>query len=238
MKKTGKPAPASKQAIAKVLLPAPAVAVVPKATASHGVSVDERFEAGKALRDKIPRIVQAVWKRPSDWPDPVSVLQASDPGRLPELIPIRYGCVLQSPSVFFRGAAAVMAGDMAATPEVAKLHRPATPGVCPLIAKAAAPSPTKSWNVDTAPAASAFETGLSQTNGVRGPRYASFTCCPPNRQQAMATAQASGATRPSRFLHDPNFALPHCCLQRRVVTFCLIRIGDTEAAHRLIEILS
>lgn len=152
MKKTGKPAPASKQAIAKVLLPAPAVAVVPKATASHGVSVDERFEAGKALRDKIPRTVQAVWKRPSDWPDPVSVLQASDPGRLPELIPIRYGCVLQSPSVFFRGAAAVMAGDMAATPEVAKLHRPATPGVCPLIAKAAAPSPTKSWNVDTAPA--------------------------------------------------------------------------------------
>jgi hypothetical protein len=81
--------------------------------------VDERFEAGKPLRDKIPRNAQAVWKRPSDPPDPVSVLQASDPGRLPELIPIRYGCVLQSPSVFFRGAAAVMAGDMAATPEVA-----------------------------------------------------------------------------------------------------------------------
>ncbi len=149
MKKTGKPAPASKQAISKVLLPTPAVAVVPKATASHGASVDERFDAGKALRDKTPRTVQAVWKRPSDWPDPVSVLQASDPGRLPELVPIRYGRILHATFAFFRGAAAVMAGDLAATPQAAKLHRPATPGVCPLMAKVAAPSPIKSWNVGT-----------------------------------------------------------------------------------------
>jgi len=116
MKKTGKPAPASKQAIAKVLLPAPAVAVALKATASHGASVDERFKAGKALRDKVPRTAQAVWKRPSDRPDPVSVLQASDPDRPPELVPIRYGRMLQSPFALFRGAAAVMAGDLAATP--------------------------------------------------------------------------------------------------------------------------
>ncbi len=114
--------------------------------------VDERFEAGKPLRDKIPRNAQAVWKRPSDPPDPVSVLQATDPNRLPELVPIRYGRILQWAFICFRGAAAVMAGDLAAMPQAAKLHRPATPGVCPLIAKAAAPSPTKSWNVGTAPA--------------------------------------------------------------------------------------
>ena len=34
------------------------------------------------------------------------------------------------------------------------------------------------------PAQTAFETGLSQPHGVRGPRYASLTCCPRNRQQA------------------------------------------------------
>ena len=97
--------------------------------------VDERFEAGKPLRDKIPRNAQAVWKRPSDWPDPVSVLQASDPGRLPELIPIRYGRMLQSSFAFFRGAAAVMAGDLAEMPQAAKLHRSAALGVCPLNCK-------------------------------------------------------------------------------------------------------
>ena len=91
--------------------------------------VDERFEAGKPLRDKIPRNAQAVWKRPSDPPDPVSVLQASDPGRLPELIPIRYGRMLQSSFAFFRGAAAVMAGDLAEMPQAAKLHRSAAPGI-------------------------------------------------------------------------------------------------------------
>jgi hypothetical protein len=97
--------------------------------------VDERFEAGKPLRDKIPRNAQAVWKRPSDPPDPVSVLQASDPGRLPELIPIRYGRMLQSSFAFFRGAAAVMAGDLAEMPQAAKLHRSAALGVCPLNCK-------------------------------------------------------------------------------------------------------
>ncbi|MCE2919540.1 MAG: DUF2252 domain-containing protein, partial [Roseomonas sp.] len=89
---------------------------MPKATASHGASLDDRFEAGKALRDKVPRTAQAIWKRPADRPDPVAILQASDPDRLPELVPIRYGRMLQSPFAFYRGAAAVMAGDLARMP--------------------------------------------------------------------------------------------------------------------------
>ncbi len=109
-------APSSKKVVAKAPLPAPAIAVAPKATAIHGASLDERFEAGKALRDKVPRIAQAIWKRPADRPDPVAVLQASDPDRLPELVPIRYGRMLQSPFAFYRGAAAVMAGDLARMP--------------------------------------------------------------------------------------------------------------------------
>lgn len=105
-----------KKVVAEAPLPAPAITAAPKATASHGASRDERVEAGKALRDKVPRTAQAIWKRPADRPDPVAILQASDPDRLPELVPIRYGRMLQSPFAFYRGAAAVMAGDLARMP--------------------------------------------------------------------------------------------------------------------------
>ena len=40
----------------------------------------------------------------------------SNTGRLPELVPIRFGRMLISPFTFFRGAAAVMAADLAKTP--------------------------------------------------------------------------------------------------------------------------
>ncbi|MCE2919560.1 MAG: DUF2252 domain-containing protein, partial [Roseomonas sp.] len=46
----------------------------------------------------------------------MAILQASDPDRLPELVPIRYGRMLQSSFAFYRGAAAVMAGDLARMP--------------------------------------------------------------------------------------------------------------------------
>ncbi|CAH0216887.1 DUF2252 domain-containing protein [Roseomonas sp. CECT 9278] len=99
---------------------APAVAAPaappPKATAVHGASLDERFAAGKALRDAVPRSSQAPWKRPADRPDPIALLQQSDPDRLPELVPIRYGRMLQSPFAFYRGSAAIMASDLAKSP--------------------------------------------------------------------------------------------------------------------------
>ncbi|GGJ02756.1 DUF2252 domain-containing protein [Neoroseomonas lacus] len=95
---------------------APAGPASPKATASHDRSVDERVEAGKALRATISRSAHAAWKRPANRPDPIALLQASDEERLPELVPIRYGRMLQSPFAFYRGAAAVMASDLAQTP--------------------------------------------------------------------------------------------------------------------------
>jgi uncharacterized protein (DUF2252 family) len=49
-------------------------------------------------------------------PDPIAVLQAQATTRLPELVPIRYGRMLVSPFTFYRGAAAVMAADLAPTP--------------------------------------------------------------------------------------------------------------------------
>ena len=48
--------------------------------------------------------------------DPLAILRASDAGRLEQLVPIRYGRMLQTPFTFYRGAAAVMAADLAKTP--------------------------------------------------------------------------------------------------------------------------
>ncbi len=89
----------------------------PKATAPHDRSLDAQFEAGKALRETVPRSMHGTWKRAADRPDPVALLQASDGERMPELVPIRYGRMLQSPFAFYRGAAAVMASDLAGTPK-------------------------------------------------------------------------------------------------------------------------
>jgi uncharacterized protein (DUF2252 family) len=84
--------------------------------ATHVASTDARAAAGKALRDKVPRARHAEWKASPDRPDPIALLQASDAERLPELVPIRYGRMLQSAFAFYRGAAAVMAMDLATTP--------------------------------------------------------------------------------------------------------------------------
>src|ERR1700693_5778320 len=83
---------------------------------SLGPTTDERMTAGKALRERVPRTSHAKWVPASDRPDPVTLLKESDRGRLSELLPIRYGRMRQSPFAFFRGAAALMAWDLAATP--------------------------------------------------------------------------------------------------------------------------
>jgi len=79
-------------------------------------SAGERSAAGKRLRDKVPRQAHGVWKRPANRAEPLAVLRASDEGRLAQLLPIRYGRMLQSPFTFYRGSAAVMAADLAKTP--------------------------------------------------------------------------------------------------------------------------
>jgi uncharacterized protein (DUF2252 family) len=85
--------------------------------ASLGPSASERMAEGKAVRDRVPRTSQGKWKPPANRPDPVAILKESDRGRLSELLPIRYGRMIQSPFAFFRGAAALMAADLADTPK-------------------------------------------------------------------------------------------------------------------------
>jgi uncharacterized protein (DUF2252 family) len=76
----------------------------------------ERAARGKAARSEVPRSAHAVWEPPAHRPSPVSTLTAQDGARVPELVPVRYGRMLSSAFAFYRGAAAVMASDLSATP--------------------------------------------------------------------------------------------------------------------------
>ena len=80
-------------------------------------AADERAAAGKAAREKVPRSSHGEWKPAARRRDPVKVLEDQAKSRVPELVPIRYGRMLASPFTFFRGAAAIMAMDLANTPE-------------------------------------------------------------------------------------------------------------------------
>ncbi|HYK28579.1 MAG TPA: DUF2252 family protein, partial [Streptosporangiaceae bacterium] len=75
-----------------------------------------RAARGKAARRAVPRESHATFDAPSDRADPVSLLRQQGETRLAELLPIRYGRMLASPLAYFRGAALVMASDLASTP--------------------------------------------------------------------------------------------------------------------------
>jgi uncharacterized protein (DUF2252 family) len=79
-------------------------------------SVAERIERGKAARAEVPRSSHAEFKPPSRRGDPVKLLERQAKTRVPELVPIRYGRMLVSPLTFYRGAAMIMASDLADTP--------------------------------------------------------------------------------------------------------------------------
>jgi len=85
------------------------------ASAEH-MSIAERVAEGKAARTAVPRSDQAVWEVSTTRPDPVELLQSQAESRVQELVPIRYGRMLVSPFTFYRGAALIMASDLATTP--------------------------------------------------------------------------------------------------------------------------
>jgi hypothetical protein len=107
--------PAGRGAQRAVVLPTlPMAPAVGGSARSHS----EREEVGKALRDRVQRAALGTWKTPADRRNPIEILRAPDTERLQELVPIRYGRMLQSPFTFYRGAAAVMAADLAGTPAI------------------------------------------------------------------------------------------------------------------------
>ncbi len=79
-------------------------------------SVASRVAKGRALREQTPREAHAEWTPAPDRPDPVAILEAGNQGRQENLVPLRMGRMAASPFAFLRGAAAVMAWDLARTP--------------------------------------------------------------------------------------------------------------------------
>src|SRR5450631_2303911 len=77
----------------------------------------ESAERGRAARATVPQSAHGGWAPSPKRPDPIAVLSAQAATRVQELVPIRYGRMLVSPFTFYRGAAAVMAADLAATPD-------------------------------------------------------------------------------------------------------------------------
>jgi hypothetical protein len=88
------------------------LALVPVVPPGH----DERYAAGKALRDRVPRKQHAEWAPSRQRRDPVEIVMQSSKGRISELVPIRYGRMMVSPFTFYRGTADIMAADLVATP--------------------------------------------------------------------------------------------------------------------------
>jgi uncharacterized protein (DUF2252 family) len=88
-----------------------------------GVSKVARLEhgedaaRGRDARAAAPRSSHAEWAPAADREDPIQVLRRQAETRVAELLPIRYGRMAASPFAFYRGAAAVMAADLAATPD-------------------------------------------------------------------------------------------------------------------------
>jgi uncharacterized protein (DUF2252 family) len=80
------------------------------------LTVEQRAANGKAARVDVPRSEHANWSPPAGRRDAVATLEHQARTRVPELVPIRYGRMLVSAFTFYRGAAAVMAADLADAP--------------------------------------------------------------------------------------------------------------------------
>ena len=74
---------------------------------------EERAAHGRKARELVPRSKHGDWAPPADRTDPLEILALQATTRVPDLVPIRYGRMAASPFAFFRGAAAVMAADLA-----------------------------------------------------------------------------------------------------------------------------
>jgi uncharacterized protein (DUF2252 family) len=79
-------------------------------------SVDDRKAKGLEARNRASLSSHTRWSPAADRPDPVALLEKQDFTREPDLVPVRHGRMMVSPFTFYRGAAAIMAADLAPTP--------------------------------------------------------------------------------------------------------------------------
>jgi len=79
-------------------------------------SLDERQAEGRQASERTPPSSHSGWHPAADRPDPVALLEEQDLTREPDLVPVRHGRMAVSPFTFYRGAAKIMAADLARTP--------------------------------------------------------------------------------------------------------------------------
>ena len=80
------------------------------------LTVEDRVARGKSARQQAPRSSHRHFLPAADRPDPISLIEKQAESRVQALVPIRYGRMLVSPFTFYRGAALIMAADLAPTP--------------------------------------------------------------------------------------------------------------------------
>jgi hypothetical protein len=82
---------------------------------AHPSVADRRAKRADA-RIQTPPELHAGWQPAADRPDPVTLLEQQNATREPDLVPVRHGRMMASPFTFYRGAAKIMASDLAGTP--------------------------------------------------------------------------------------------------------------------------
>src|SRR6476646_6483554 len=80
------------------------------------LDVEQRARTGRAARSSVPRSAHAAWVPGPDRADPTALLTAQETTRVADLVPLRHERMLASPFTFYRGAAVIMAADLAASP--------------------------------------------------------------------------------------------------------------------------
>src|SRR5512132_707215 len=91
-------------------------ALMTTSTVSNHTSVEDHQTIGERAREDTPASSHAVWAAASGRPDPVELLVEQNATREADLVPVRHGRMTVSPFTFYRGAAKIMATDLATTP--------------------------------------------------------------------------------------------------------------------------
>jgi len=86
------------------------------ATKVQHLTPEERRARGLEARTRAMPDSHAGWKPAADRPDPVALIEEQNLRRDADLVPVRHGRMMASPFTFYRGAAKIMAADLAETP--------------------------------------------------------------------------------------------------------------------------
>ena len=95
------------------------------------LTITDRQARGAEARSRTPLDAHEGWTASAGRPDPVALLEQQNTTREPDLVPVRHGRMMVSPFTFYRGAAEIMAADLAGTP-TAGSRRPAVRGRAPV----------------------------------------------------------------------------------------------------------